>query len=144
MPRIACWWSIPAMGLFGRKADSEPPDAAPPPPHRLLTSGEAFDSAPLDDLAVAVLLAAYKDRDPGDRFIASDLHRAIEKWTGGDHVHIYLLVEEALGVLERSLLMVVDYGGTNSDPYLALTRRGRRALESGTPERWVDLPADPS
>ena len=135
----------PAMGLFGRRSDSGAPEAAPPPPpHRVLTSFDGLASAPLDELAAAVLLAAYQDRDPGDRFIASELHRAIREWTGGDDVHIYLLVEEALGVLERSLLMVVDYGGTNSDPYLALTRRGRRALESGAPERWIDLPADPS
>jgi hypothetical protein len=133
------------MGLFERKkSDDDAPDLAPPPPHPVLTSYDAFASAPLDVLATAVLLAAYRDRDPDDRFIAFELHHAIEKWTGGDSRHIYLYVEEALEVLARSLLMVVDYGGTNADPYLALTRRGRQALESGAPERWIDPPPDPS
>ena len=132
------------MGLFGNKGARKEAEAAKPPPHPALTSYETFASAPLPDLATAVLLAAFGDRDPGERFIAFELHQAIDRWTDGGITHINLLVEEALGVLQRSLLMVVDYGGTNSDPHLALTRRGRQALESGAPERWIDVPADPS
>ena len=79
-----------------------------------------------------------------DRFIAFEPHQAIDRWTDGGITHINLLVEEALGVLQRRQLMVVDCGGTSSDPHLPLTRRGRRALESGTSQRWIDVPADPS
>ena len=75
---------------------------------------------------------------------AFDLLQAIERTTGGSIPEINLLVEEALGVLERSLLVLVDYGGSNSRPFLALTRRGHQALASGAPERWIDVPAAPA
>jgi hypothetical protein len=133
------------MGIFSRKdADDALPAVAVAPPHPALATFDALAAAPLDELATAVLLAAFGDRDPRDRYNAFELLESIEGLTGGGVPEINLLVEEALGVLERSLLVVVDYGGSNARPYLALTRRGHRALESGSPERWIDVPPDPA
>jgi hypothetical protein len=133
------------MGLFSRNEAAEPaPPVAAAPPHPALASFDALAAAPLHELATAVLLVAFGDRSPRDRFNSFDLVQQIERMTGGGIPEVNLLVEEALGVLERSLLVVVDYGGSNSRPHLALTRRGRRALESGAPERWLDVPPDPA
>jgi hypothetical protein len=133
------------MGLFSRKdATDEPPPVAAAPAHPALATFDALASAPLEELATAVLVVAFEDRHPRDRYNAFELLQRIEGMTGGGIPEINLLVEEALGVLQRSLLVVVDYGGSNARPHLALTRRGRRALESGAPERWIDLPADPA
>ena len=132
------------MGLFSRNEAAAPASPVAAPPHPALASFDALAAAPLPELATAVLLAAFGDRSPRDRFNAFDLLQQIERTTGGGIPEVNLLVEEALGVLERSLLVVVDYGGSNSRPHLALTRRGRRALESGAPERWIDVPPDPA
>jgi hypothetical protein len=133
------------MGLFSRK---DAPDAAPPvaaaPPHPALATFDTLAAAPLQDLATAVLRVAFGERSPGDRFNLFELLEQIDGMTGGGIPEVNLLVEEALGVLERSLLVVVDHGGSNSRPHLALTRRGRRALESGAVERWIDVPLDPT
>ena len=133
------------MGFFSRNdAADDAPAVAAVPPHPALESFEAMTAAPLDELATAVLVAAFGDRDPLDRFGLFDLLQSIDGFTGGGIPEINLLAEEALGVLERSLLVIVDYGGSNARPRLALTRRGRQALESGAPERWIDVPEDPA
>ncbi len=134
------------MGLFNRKdapPEPTPAAAAPSPPHPALASWDALTAAPLEQLATAVLLAAFAGRDPGARPLSFEVIQEIERHTGAPIPQINLLVEEALDVLSRSLLIHVDYGSSNARPWLALSRRGVAALASGDPARWMDVPPAP-
>jgi hypothetical protein len=58
-------------------ADDRPP-VATPPPHPAMASFDALAAAPLDALATAVLLVAFQDRDPQDRFNLFELLQQID------------------------------------------------------------------
>jgi hypothetical protein len=53
------------------------------------------------------------------------------------------VINESVDVLQRSLLVYFLHAA-NASPEMVLTRRGRRALDSGVVERWMDVPADPA
>ena len=146
------------MGFFNR---DQPDDAAPAaptaPPHPALASLDTFRDASLADAAAAILVLGFSDAEPGRQFPASNItlraQELFEPATGlkGSKLLMHFqeklfgLVElEALGVLSRSLLIDVSFSSGSLPRDLMLTRRDRRALDSGAPERWMDVPADPA
>lgn len=145
------------MGLFGRRDQADPRAAEPAPPpapvHPALASADAMVAASPADLAAALLVLGFGDQEAGASRYGGDVnrlvHEAIGAAEGRDGFAVFqerglgALLEEGFGVLERSLLVTRTWTG-NTEPYVAATRRGRRALDSGDPAAWMDVPADPS
>jgi hypothetical protein len=131
------------MALFSKKS-SEPA----PPPHPVFASREALESASLEQLACAlaeVLFAASRP-DPFDNAAGRSLYEFEKEVSASSGAPLRLvddLLGEAVGVLQRSLLVTVTFGSSNWQPHLKLTRRGVKAFASGAPERWLDIPAEP-
>ena len=136
------------MGFFRRDDDDSRTGAASvatpiEPPHPALASLDALSAAPLADLATAVLVAGLSDQTAWNSEYEFEIEQRVFAFTGGDRNELTMLLEEALQALERSLLIRVSHIG-NSSPHVGLTRRGRRALDSGAPQDWLDLPRDPA
>jgi hypothetical protein len=124
------------------------------PPHRALASLETLAAAPLDDAAGAILLLAFGEGEaPGSSILASQMTLRAQELLGPatglkggkllrhfQDMGLQMVINESVQALERSLLVYRIPGGTTT---VVLTRRGRRALDSGRPERWVDVPAEP-
>ena len=146
------------MGIFSRdQQDEAAPAANATAPHAALASPEAFRDAPLEEAAAAVLVLGFGDARPWAQIQRDDITMRAHELFGpaaglkGSKLLMYLqerlfgLVEsEALDVLQRSLLIHISDMGGGQSANLTLTRRGRRALDSGEPERWMDVPAAPA
>lgn len=143
------------MGLFGRRDQDDAPAQAPPPApaHPALASADALLAASPADLAAALLVLGFADQEAGASRYGGDVnrlaHEAIGAAEGRDGFKVFQerglgpLLEEGFAVLERSLLITRSWIG-NNEPYITATRRGRRALDSGDPAAWMDVPADPA
>ena len=146
------------MGIFSKdRKDDVAPAVIADAPHPALVSLEAFRDASLIDAAAAVLVLGFSDAAPGDHIPSSQItlraQHLFEPATGlkGAKLLMHfqdrqfgLVVTESLGVLSRSLLIDVSHMGGSQSANIALTRRGRRALDSGVPERWIDVPPEPA
>jgi hypothetical protein len=140
------------MPLFGRRETSTlPPLERAADLHPALASPQAFADAPLADVATAILLAGgLGERDLGRSVHSSEVFERVKLALGPDGRRAFgalaldQVVDEALAALEHSLLIVRHW--TTADQALAvrLTRRGRRALDSGDVAAWVHVPAEPS
>jgi hypothetical protein len=144
------------MGIFGRRDDDdtgrEPAAPPPPPPHPALASADAFLAAPLPEAAAALLLLVLADEQPGASVeggrMMADIRATFGAPEGTDGIKLFQqrnlqpVVDEAFGLLERSLLITRSWIG-NNHPYVSLTRRGRQALDGGDPVAWMDLPRTP-
>ena len=147
------------MGLFRRDEDKAEPAgtnaSAPVPPHSALASLETLAAAPLAAAASAILLLAFTDEEPGSSLRTSQITLRAQELLGpatglrGGKLLMHFqdmglptVVNESVGVLQRSLLVYLLHSGIPT-PEMVLTRRGRRALDSGVLERWMDVPADP-
>lgn len=148
------------MGIFSRRdKEDEPhaPAAVSAPPHPALASADAFATADLGDLAAAVLLLCFRGKEPGQSRYSSEVDDEIRDLIGAaegidgmmdriklfNQPHMVTVTEEALRVLDRSLLVNRSYVGTNRGAHLVLTRRGHRAL-AGDPRAWIDVPPEPA
>ena len=147
------------MGLFRRDDDDAPTAAATAPaaapPHPALASLEAFAAAPLDQAASAILVLAFSGEEHGSSLRTSQVTQRAQDLLGPatglkgtkllmhfQDMDLQTVINEGVDVLQRSLLVYLLHT-SNATPEMVLTRRGRRALDSGAPERWVDVPADP-
>lgn len=145
------------MGIFGKDRDEVASTAVVEAPHPALASLEAFRDAPLEQAAAAVLVWGFADAKPWTQIQSSDLTLRAQELFGpatglkGSKLLMHmqdrqfgLVMVESIDVLARSLLVHVVEVGSSVGVNLTLTRRGRRALDSGTPERWMDVPVDPA
>ena len=146
------------MRLFSRDRDEDAllaPPVAVDPPHPALASVEALEAGSLADTGAALLLPAFEDEPYFHSLHASEIRRDVDELIGPatglkgvkllQHLQdrdVQVIVNESLQILEQSLLVIVMESG-NATPLVILTRRGRRALDSGALERWIDVPADP-
>ena len=145
------------MGLFSKDRDEAPQTAAVQAPHPALASLETFRDAPPAEAAAAILVLAFDGAEPWKQIPRSDVTLRAHELFGpaiglkGSKLLMHfqerlhgLAETEALNVLARSLLIDISHMGQGQSANLTLTRRGRRALDSGAPERWMDVPADPA
>ena len=146
------------MGIFSRdREDDVVPAAVVEAPHPALASLATFRDASLTEAAAAILVFGFSDAEPGHQLSwaeltlrAQELYGPVTGLKGSkllmhfqDH-DFEIATGEALGALARSLLIDISHSGSSSmSTNLAITRRGRRALDSGAPKRWIDVPADP-
>lgn len=146
------------MGIFGRRDDDDAgreaaaPAPPPAPSHPALASADAFLTAPLQDAAAALLLLVLGNEQAGDSLEGGRVMAGIRDTFGAaegmDGTKVFQqrdlqpVVDEAFGLLERSLLITRSWIG-NNHPYFCLTRRGRQALDGGDPTAWMDLPPTP-
>lgn len=140
------------MGIFGRKDDDDTEGAAAPAPPDC-ASLSAFLAAPLTAVAATTLRVGFTGREPttldphSTAAIVLDLAKLIAAQPGEPAKasalvpDLHLPVEEAVQVLERSLLVRSKQRGS-TDLALYLTRRGARALADGDVEAWIDVPAE--
>jgi hypothetical protein len=145
------------MGLFRR--DDDTPESggttasAADPPHRALESLNTLAAAPLQEAASAIMLLAFAVDEPGDACLTSQItlraQDVLAPATGlsgtkllmhFQNMGLQTVINESVEVLQRSLLV---YALRPDAEMIVLTRRGRRALDSGVLERWMDVPADP-
>ena len=146
------------MGFLNRdREDHAASSAVVEAPHPALASSETFRDASLADTAAAVLVLGFSDAAPGDQLPRSQLTVRAQELFGPvaglkgakllmhfQDLQFELVVSESLGVLSRSLLVDISHMGPGPSDNISLTRRGRRALDSHAPERWMDGPADPA
>lgn len=148
------------MGIFGRRDDDDAQEGAaapsaptPPPLHPALASADAFLTAPLPEAAAALLQLVLGAEQAGDSLEGGRVMAGIRDTFGAaegmDGTKVFQqrglqpVVDEAFGLLERSLLITRSWIG-NNHPYVCLTRRGRQALDGGDPVAWMDLPPTPA